>query len=69
MWGTSLRRVYLNKDLKEVSEVDIWGKNVLGRENSKHKVPEVGCAWLVGGHVVITKTVQVLLLYSYYIYI
>lgn len=35
MEKASLKRQYLNENLKEVSEVDVWRKTVLGEETGK----------------------------------
>lgn len=44
--GDLTEKVIFEQNLKEVSEVDIWGKTVLGRRNSSIKVRH---AWHVGG--------------------
>ena len=37
MEKASLKRQYLNENLKEVSEVDVWRKTVLGEETASAK--------------------------------
>ena len=44
-----LKRQHLNEYLKEVSEVDVWRKTVLGEETASAKALRQGCAWHVGG--------------------
>ena len=48
MEKASLKRQYLNENLKEVSEVDVWRKTVLGEETASAKALRQGCAWHVG---------------------
>lgn len=49
MEEVSLKRKHLNEYLKEVSEVDVWTKTVLGEETASAKALREECAWHVGG--------------------
>lgn len=48
MEKVSLKRQHLNENLKEVSELDVWRKTVLGEETASVKALRQGCAWHVG---------------------
>ena len=48
MEKVSLKRQHLNENLKEVSELDVWRKTVLGEETASAKALRQGCAWHVG---------------------